>query len=153
MSSPGGQAYQGPEERLPPDLLARASLRGGEYAWPLDDIPEVIEAARRANLVSIGGQLQFRFPGGGTAELYWVEVDTYKSVEKTKPWCERVDRTAEAGERDFKALRRNVDFLAAGRDGFGRYMDIEVAAGRDPLNSMCFVWYLLTEEEAKARDL
>jgi hypothetical protein len=42
---------------LPPDLLARALLAGNEYAWPLADIPAVIEAARAANLVSVGGQL------------------------------------------------------------------------------------------------
>jgi len=48
------------------DLLARASLRGNEYAWPIADIPMVIDAARAANLVSIVGQLQFRLPDGGT---------------------------------------------------------------------------------------
>ena len=56
------------ELRLPHDLLQRASLRGSEYAWPIEDIPKVIEAARQANLASIGGQLQFRLPDGGTCE-------------------------------------------------------------------------------------
>lgn len=137
-------------ELLPADLLARASLRGNEHAWPVDDIPEVIEAARRANLVSVGGQLQFRLPDGGTCECYWVEVDTYRSVEKTLPWPDRVKLTAEVGARDFAALRRNVEFLAAGRESFAQYLDKEVAEGRDPLHSMCFVWDLLTEEGAKA---
>jgi hypothetical protein len=138
-------------ELLPAALLARASLRGNEHAWPVDEIPQVIEAARKANLVSIGGQLQFRLPNGGTCECYWVQVDTYQSVEKSLPWRERVERTAEAGARDFAALRSNVDFLAEARERFAEHLDAEVADGRDPLDSMFFVWDLLTEEEATAQ--
>lgn len=136
---------------LPADLLARASLRGSEFAWPVDAIPEVIEAARRANLVSLGGQLQFRLPGGGTCECYWVQVDTYQSVNKTLPWPERVTQTAQISALDFADLQRTVDFLAAGREGFARHLDKEVAEGRDPQSSMCFVWYLQTEQEAKTK--
>lgn len=138
-------------ELLPAALLARASLRGNEHAWPVNDIPRVIEAARKANLVSIGGQLQFRLPNGGTCECYWVQVDTYQSVEKSLPWRERVERTAEAGVRDFAALRSKVDFLAEARERFAEHLDAEVADGRDPLDSMFFVWDLLTEEEATAQ--
>ena len=138
-------------ELLPAALLARALLRGNEHAWPVDEIPQVIEAARKANLVSIGGQLQFRLPNGGTCECYWVQVDTYQSVEKSLPWRERVERTAEAGARDFAALRSNVDFLAEARERFAGHLDAEVADGRDPLDSMFFVWDLLTEEEATAQ--
>jgi hypothetical protein len=139
------------EELLPAELISRASSQGEEYAWLIDDIPAVIEAGRSANLVSIGGQLQFRFPDGGVCECYWVAVDTYRSAELSLPWPERVTRTAEAGAKDFAELRRNVDFLKAGREGFAKYLDAELEQGRDPAASMCFVWYLLTEEEAKAK--
>jgi hypothetical protein len=138
-------------ELLPAALLARASIRGNEHAWPVDEIPQVIEAARKANLVSIGGQLQFRLSNGGTCECYWVQVDTYQSVEKALPWRERVERTAEAGARDFAALRSDVNFLAEARERFAVHLDAEVADGRDPLDSMFFVWDLLTEEEATAQ--
>jgi hypothetical protein len=50
------------ELRLPHDVLQRATLQGNEYAWPVEYIPKVIEAAREAELASIGGQLQFRLP-------------------------------------------------------------------------------------------
>ena len=136
-------------EMLPADLLARATLRGNEYAWPIDDIPEVIEAARKANLVSIGGQLQFRLPEG-TCECYWVEVDTYLSVRKTLPWRERVERTAEIGASDFAKLCNSLDFLAAGRKGFAKHLDALIAEGGDPCASIYFVWYLLTQDEAVA---
>lgn len=140
----GPDAYQ----LLPTDLLARATVRGNEYAWPIGDIPVVIEAARRANLVSIGGQLQFRLSDGGTCECYWVEVDTSKSIPAGMPWPERVERTAEVGARDFKALRNEVDFLAAGRKAFAKYLDAEAALGRDPRDAMCFVWYLERQNDA-----
>jgi hypothetical protein len=73
------------EQHLPADILQRASLRGGEYAWLIKDVPSVIAAAKRANLVNIGGQLQFRIPDEGTCECYWVNVDTYRSVSKDLP--------------------------------------------------------------------
>lgn len=79
-----------------------------------------------------------------------MEVDTYRSVETTLPWPDRVRLTAEVGARDFAVLRRNVEFSAAGREGFAQYLDKEVAEGRDPLHSMYFVWDLLTEEGAKS---
>ena len=89
------------ERRLPKELLERASLRGKEYAWRIADIPEVIEAARRAGLVNVGGQLQFRFPDGKTRECYWVEVDTYRSVPQALLWDVRVAQTADVALADF----------------------------------------------------
>ena len=78
------------EQLLPEEVLARATLVGSEYAWPLTDIPMVIEAAKIANLLNIGGQLQFRGPEIGIWECYWVEVDTYKEIDPNLPWTERV---------------------------------------------------------------
>lgn len=108
----------------------RTSSPGEQYAWRLEDIPQVIEAARFLNLISIGGQLQFRLPDGGTCECYWVDVDTYKSVDKRLPWTERVNRTAEAALRDFEALPKRYDFIAEGRVAFASYLDGLVAQGR-----------------------
>ncbi len=104
----------------------------------------------RRTLISVGGQLQFRLPDGGTCECYWVDVDTYKSFDKALPWSERVNRTAEVGLRDFEALQERFDFVAEGRVGFASYLDALVAHGRDPADSMCFVWYVLSEDAEKA---
>ncbi|HEY3779273.1 MAG TPA: hypothetical protein VGL35_14575 [Rhizomicrobium sp.] len=130
------------ELRLPHDLLQRASLRGNEYAWPIEDIPKVIEAARQANLASIGGQLQFRLPDGGTCECYWVEVDTYKSVPTSLPWQERVDQTATVALADFSRLLSKFDFVAEGRRSFAEHFKRLEAEGGDPTQMICFVWYL-----------
>ncbi|MFN3465026.1 MAG: hypothetical protein ACK4X1_13215 [Terricaulis sp.] len=135
----------GPEQKLPPDLLARATLRGREYAWALPDIPLVIEAARAANLVSIGGQLQFRIPDDGTCECYWIEVDTYKTVDSKLPWDERVSQTAAVALRDFAMLKQRFDFVAEGMKGFAKHLKAFTAAGGNLDDAMCFVWYLHDE--------
>lgn len=51
---------------LPKEIHGRATLRENEYAWPIAEIPSVIDAARLSNLVNIGSQLQFRIHDGGT---------------------------------------------------------------------------------------
>ena len=74
-----------PESLLPADILARATLSGNEYAWRLEDIPAVIDSARAAGLVSLGGQLQFRLAGPGTLECYWVDVSTEAAAPVSMP--------------------------------------------------------------------
>jgi hypothetical protein len=137
-----------PETLLPASLLDRATLRGEEYAWPVSNIPEVIEAARLANLVSIGGQLQFLFPDGGTCECYWVEVDTYKSVSTDLPWAERIDQTALAASSQYQDLQDRYDFIAEGRSAFGRHLDEFEADGGDLCDVMYFVWYVEANQDA-----
>jgi hypothetical protein len=134
------------EKTLPPDILKRARISGKEYAWRVDDIPSVIEAARAANLVNVGGQLQFWVPPSAICECYWVEVDTSKSVDGSLPWRERVEQTAAAAARDFETLKSRVDFAAEGRtfgavEGFFR-------EGGSLADIMWFVWYALAENEA-----
>lgn len=68
----------------------------------LSAIPEVIEAARRAHLLNMGGQVQFRLPNGSTRECYWIEVDTYKRVSTELSWQGRVALSANVALRDFQ---------------------------------------------------
>src|SRR5688500_8171215 len=107
---------QRPERHLPDDLLVKASLGGNEYAWRVDDIPAVIEAARRAGLVSVGGQLQFRLRDGGVCDCYWVEVSTYAEAPPSLPWGERVEAAASAAAAGFRSLAGRFDFVAVGRE-------------------------------------
>ncbi len=134
-----------PENLLPLEVLQRASLRGREYAWPIECIPDVIETARAANLLNIGGQLQFRLLDGLICECYWIEVDTYKSVPSNLRWADRVALSAEVALKDFTILRSTKDFLSEGRTNFGKYLAAHVADSGSPEDAMCFVWYLETE--------
>jgi len=113
-----------PEEFLPREILQKASLRGNEYAWPISEIPSVIEAARKSDLLNVGGQLQFRIPDG-TCECYWIEVDTYKTVSDTLPWAERVERSAIEAQKAYAQLSQAKDFLSEGRNNFDSLMEHE----------------------------
>lgn len=130
------------ERRLPAHVLERATLRGNEFAWPVSYIPKVIEAARLGGLVNIGGQLQFRFPSGGTAECYWVEVSTSEASDPELPWTEQVERSAREALSQFKALQSRYNFLAEGRNSFGQYIREFEASGGNASDAMCFVWYV-----------
>jgi hypothetical protein len=132
------------EARLPAEIVAKASVRGGEYAWRVDDIPAVIDAAREAGLVNVGGQLQFRGPGF-TGECYWVEVDTYKAVPLDLSFEVRVERTAAAAREAFEELRGKVDFIAEGRTAFPDALERYEAGGGAASDLMWFVWYLSSE--------
>ncbi|HWU12620.1 MAG TPA: hypothetical protein VN157_01285 [Caulobacter sp.] len=137
-------------EHLPAELLARASLRGGEYAWSLTDIPAVIEAARAASLLNIGGQLQFRLPDGGVCECYWIEVDTYRNVSNELGWETRVEAAAADALSEFNRLLTEYDFLAEGQKGFAEHLDALKATGHAPGDAMCFVWYVASATDEKA---
>jgi hypothetical protein len=130
------------EECLPKELLRRASVRGHEYAWRIADIPEVIEATKRAGMISVGGQLQFRFPNGVTCECYWVEVDTFRTISPDLPKNEAAIQSATAAQSAFQALKARFDFIAEGRSSFGKTFEEFEAAGDDPDDAMCFVWYV-----------
>ena len=138
------------EKLFPEDVIARATLRGREYAWPVGDIPTVIEAARSANLINIGGQLQFRIPEGGTCECCWVEVDTYKEVAEDLPWTERVLATAATALSQFQKLCDECDFVAEGRTAFGDHLGEFEAQGGNLNEALCFVWYVKSQKEAAA---
>jgi hypothetical protein len=131
-----------PVLQLPHHILARSSLRGNEYAWPLEEIPNVIEAARLSNLASIGGQLQFRLPNGATCECYWIDVDTCTSVPPSVPWQERVTQTATVALADFSPLLLRFDFIAEGRRSFSYEFERFESEGGNLTQTMCFVWYL-----------
>jgi hypothetical protein len=132
------------ETHLPPWLLARATLRGNEYAWSPADVETVIEEARNANLISVGGQLQFRLPAG-TCECHWVDVDTHLFVPTDLPWPERVQKTAEAALHQFRRIRAECDFIAEGRKGFAKKLAEYEATGHPIENAICFVWYVDSE--------
>ena len=129
------------EHLLPPDILARASRRGNEYAWPVDDIPLVIAAAKDALLASVGGQLQFRLPDGATCECYWVNVDV--GATPGSSWPERVEQSARIALEKFEDARSRDDLL---REGMTFPSVAEAAtSGTDLESAMCFVWYLVDE--------
>lgn len=132
------------ESLLPPEVLARASQRGNEYAWHVDEICTVIAAAEEALLVNLGGQLQFRLSNGDTCECYWVDVDIGTSELGGANWAEKVRHAGEIARERFLKLRKRYDFLHEGRANFQPVREAE-AKGEDLSAAMYFVWYVADE--------
>lgn len=126
------------EEALPKNLISKASITpGGEYAWKMDDIPKVIEAARIAGLANLGGQPQFQDPIG-TAEPYWLNFDS--SDRKVKEnWQQYVDRTAVETLEEFKQLCKETDFE---EEGVKNWKHIKEAKQKG-LNINEHLWFVL----------
>jgi hypothetical protein len=129
------------EAKLPAEILVRATKSGKEFAWPIEDIPQVIEAARQENLLNLGGQLQFILPDG-ICELYWIEVDPLKKVPETLSWRDKVECSASEALAAFDTLRKERDFIAEGRKAFPDYLAKYEKAGGILNDVMRFVWYV-----------
>jgi hypothetical protein len=106
-----------PEKQLPAEILQRADARHGELAWRPSDIPAVIEAARCANLVSLGGDLQIRAPSGKWGEPVGFGINTDR-VPNDLPWHVQVEESAKAALADFQELQDKCDFEAVARESF-----------------------------------
>lgn len=131
-------------QRLPKGTLEQASERGGEFAWRVNDIDHVIEAARERGLVNLGGPLQFRFPNGHTCECYWIEVSTLQAAPPSMKWDERVEESAAKAKEQFHSLIDTIDIVAEGRKAFSDEFDMFAKSGnRDPKDAAYFVWYVL----------
>lgn len=132
---------------LPHDLLERAFVRGNSYAWSIADVPLVLEAARKANLINLGGDLQFRFPEG-ICECYWVGLHGSGEVGDTSlSWNERVNISADSDLAEFRDLLAKFDFLEEGCNGYKELFENYMASGNDPSQIMCFELSLVSESE------
>lgn len=126
---------------LPAAILAKATLRGNEYAWPIDCVEEAIFAAQAAGLATLGGQIQFRIPEG-TCEMYWHNADA-SDRRRCEPWSEFVRRSAQEVLAGFKDKIMAADFLAEARQWPVLREKIETEV--NILDDLCFVLYFQTE--------
>src|SRR5262245_4241167 len=102
------------EKLLPPSILAKATLRGNEYAWPFASVEETISAARASGLATVGGQAQFRLPDG-ICEMYWLKADA-SDRRAGEQWQEFVSRSAQEVLTTFKEKVVSADYLAEVRN-------------------------------------
>ena len=130
------------ESSLPPEILQKASLRGNEYAWPLNDVPEAITVARNCGLATLSGNFQFRIPEG-TCDLYWLTVESAPRAEG-EPWAEYVARSAEEVLTQFRKLQASSDFTTEG-NSFG-ILSVKQSNGVSLDEFLCLVLYF--EKEA-----
>jgi hypothetical protein len=132
------------EVLLPSPVLAKATLRGNEYAWPFGNVEEAILAARSAGLATLGGQVQFRLPDG-TCELYWRSA-TAADRQPRESWPAYVHRSAAEVLASFREKILAVDYLAEARQW--PFLHEKLEAGVNILDFLCFVLYFQAEKQA-----
>ena len=125
------------EALLPPAILAKATLRGNEYAWPLETVEETILAAQASGLATLGGQAQFRIPDG-TCEMYWLDADA-SGRRDGEPWLQFAARSALEVVAGFRQKVVPADFHAEARQW--PILREKIEAGVNVMNYLCFVLY------------
>lgn len=125
------------EHLLSPAVLARASLRGNEYAWPPASVEMAINDAREHGFATLGGQAQFRLPDG-TCELYWIDVDPseQRPSESRHDW---VQRSADEAIAKFRQRMASTNWDAEVQKH--PFLRERAAAGIDLLPHLRFVLY------------
>jgi hypothetical protein len=135
-------------ELLPAEILERADARGHELAWRISDIPAVIEAAERANLLNLGGDLQIRAPSGGVGEPIGMCVDT-EGVAEDLPWQDQVRETARVALADFHSLQSRFDFVELARESYPTLVGEVEQVGGDAAEVVFFRWLVADEQEGQ----
>jgi hypothetical protein len=123
------------EALLPPAILAKATRRGNEYAWPFACVEEAIMGAQASALATLGGQAQFRIPEG-TCEMYWLDADA-SDRRIGEPWPEFVTRSAQEVLTWFRERVVGADFLAEARQW--PILREKIEDGVNVLDYLCFV--------------
>lgn len=135
-------------DKLPPEIIERADTRGPELAWRVSDIPAVIEAAERASLLNLGGDLQFKAPSGALGEPIGMYVDTQR-VPDDVPWEDQVREAAKVALADFLSLQERFDFTKLAREDYPTIVAEVTSVGGDPGQVVFFRWLVADEEEGK----
>lgn len=135
------------EALLPAAILAKADFRHNEYAWRIDDLPEVIEAARAQGLRNIGGQLQLRTEDA-IGECDWVQIDACQLIPPMLPWEAQVEMAANVALQDLAVLKAEFSFAREIKEAFPEAVERLLAAGGKIEDAIWFVWYADTEAEA-----
>ncbi|MBX9725136.1 MAG: hypothetical protein K2X81_27280 [Candidatus Obscuribacterales bacterium] len=124
-----------PELLLPEAIRQKASISSNEYAWKIEDIEETLLAAKRANLASIGGEVQFRFDDG-EAEPYWLGFDSGEQLPG-ESWEQYVERSAQKVLEHIQRLYRETDFLQIAKEW--DFIQKKIRQGINPLDHLYFM--------------
>jgi hypothetical protein len=127
---------------LPRELTEKATLRGNEFAWGVDDFPSVLNQARALGYSCLGGQFQFR-PPGSTCEMYWLSADPDER-EPNESLAAYAHRSCTLVLDRFRAVLTAADFLEEAK----RWPDVAELSGpaATPLAHLCFVAYFQKED-------
>jgi len=127
--------------------VEKASLRGKELAWGVEDFPPALAKAASLGFACIGGQFQFRLPDG-TCEMYWRAADAADRAS-AELWADYVARCEREVREGFTRIVRDTDFRREAEEF--DYLREKMARGHfDPLDYLCFVAYFTRDDAPNA---
>ena len=127
--------------------MARADLRGNEYARRPEDFLDALSTAASRGLACIGGQFQFRVPDG-TCELYWLNADPADRAERGK-WSDYVARCEREVRAGFTRILETADFRREAHS-LDHLQQKIASSGFDLMAHLCFVAYFVDEHDQSA---
>lgn len=127
------------DDRLPPDIMEGATVRGHECGWSLSAFPNALARAKVRGYACLGGQFQFRLEDGSTCEMYWLNADSTERMDG-ESWTDYSRRSCSEVLHKFQHLISHTDF----NKETSNWPDVRI----DPTNSLVFVAYFLTEAES-----
>jgi hypothetical protein len=133
---------------LPDDLRRRADARWDELAWHPADIPAVIQAAKSANLMSLGGHLQIRTFSGYGESIY---AYFHYNPESGRPWHQQVERSAAEALEFIQSFTGDNELLDIARESWPTLVEEAEVAEGGPMSALYFSWSFMSEAEATGR--
>jgi len=137
------------ESLFPKELRDKAVGSSREWGWKLEDIPQVIMECRKLEYGILGGQIQFRIPGG-TCELYWRRADPKRKMPGEN-WADYSKRSCSEFIELFGELVKKTDFEKEGLDW--PFIKAKKESGVNILDYLCFVLYPISKSSYRRRRL
>jgi hypothetical protein len=131
-------------DRLLPEIVRGATLRGNEYGWAVSAFPDAIAKAQEHDYACLGGQFQFRLPDGGTCEMYWLEANSGER-KPGEAWSNYSRRSCTEVLQGFQHLMSTTDFQKEASNWPNLQAAIEQALDSDGF--LVFVACFVTEAE------
>src|SRR5580704_13557479 len=94
---------------LPAEIAYGASFIGNEYAWTISAFLEALAKAPSYGFACLGGQFQFRLPGG-IYEMYWLSADA-TGRQAQEAWRDYSQRSCSEVMTKFEAVASSTDFV------------------------------------------
>lgn len=144
---PNGCRTEGSEMFLSEDLIARASMRGDEYAWRKKDLLRVADEAQTSEIACDGWKVLFRTPDGD-GELCWFSFYP-EGLNGHETWQQFVERSWQVSRGKWRELFKEAELLEEGRKAFRLIQQTEDKELL-PREALWFIIYFRSSESGLA---
>ena len=125
-------------KKLPKEILNNPDICSSGMAWRKEDIPEVLQAAMKANLTCVGDMPQYRGPSF-TCEPYWLFYRP-KPRKKDESWEDYSTRSNDETLEAFNFICFETNFS----EEIIHFQGMEDIVKIDNFNPVDYLWFTLS---------